>query len=309
MSFSIEFSNYLLGEQVISIEEYCNSTGISFERLISRSGFKKTYRTSKEQIDFFSQIKSLNFNPNPGDFVIFVNQSLEQKIPGSVPILFQHLPNTEEVFFIELSDACSGFPRSLLLSDAILMSHSDAAVYIICGEVYSKYFDSFDSSVFPIFSDALSVTKIIKSESITIIDSEISNNFQNWKSISIGNKRAKSKLSMQGAAVLTWSKPIVSQQIKNLCIKNQIKVSELSEIILHQGSRIVIESILESLDCSTRFSSVFSAAEIGNTVSSSIPIHLSMNRMKNGIFLPKGYSTISGFGVGLSSITLLLNHK
>jgi 3-oxoacyl-[acyl-carrier-protein] synthase III len=166
-----------------------------------------------------------------------------------------------------------------------------------------------DNSVSAIFSDAISVTKLICGDSISIIDSVIDNDFSNSESISIQEKDSEYGLTMKGSSVLNWSKRVVSQQIKTLTDRHGLVPDQLSEIVLHQGSRVVIESILDSLGNSHRFTSSFSAPQIGNTVSSSIPIHMSMQNAKNGRYLDYGRSTISGFGVGLSSITLLVDVK
>jgi 3-oxoacyl-[acyl-carrier-protein] synthase III len=309
MSFSIESIDYILGEMNTPIEDLCLTNKVDYERLMSRSGFTNVYKTSTDLLDFFSKVNDLKFEPNSGDFVIFVNQSMHQLIPGKVPLIFNDSHNAEKVFFLEISDGCSGFVRSLILGDALLFSNPTRSVYIVCAEAYSKHFRMIDNSVSAIFSDAISVTKLIFGDSISIIDSVIDNDFLNSQNISIQEKENGHELTMKGSSVLNWSKRVVSAQIKTLTDRHNLELNQLSEIVLHQGSRVVVESILDSLGNSYRFPVSFSASRIGNTVSSSIPIHMSMQNAKNGRFLDYGLSTISGFGVGLSSITLLVDVK
>ena len=71
-------------------------------------------------------------------------------------------------------------------------------------------------------------------------------------------------------------------------------------MVLHQGSRVVVENIGEALGLADR--TQFHAAEYGNTVSSSIPIVLADH------LLPEDHHVaLSGFGVGLSWASTVLS--
>ena len=83
--------------------------------------------------------------------------------------------------------------------------------------------------------------------------------------------------------------------------KNQLTAEQIDLFLLHQGSLHIVNSIADALGVA-REKCPFHSAEYGNTVSSSIPMHLHREfdnpNMKTTV--------ISGFGVGLSWASTIL---
>jgi 3-oxoacyl-[acyl-carrier-protein] synthase-3 len=105
-------------------------------------------------------------------------------------------------------------------------------------------------------------------------------------------------LHMSGREIWAFTRMHVVAQIKEViahCERDQIQ-----HIFIHQASKLVVDGIEQELGLPGKLPRNF--AEVGNTVSSSIPILL-----KN--YLPqlsRGTSILSGFGVGLTSSTIAL---
>ena len=307
MTFSIEEISYLLGENEVKLEDLCKENSTNFDRLMGRSGFELLHTTNKEEITFFSQAITPDFvqKLRSGDLIILVNQSLESSIPSTMLSLFEgkNIPN--DLNFISISDGCTGFARALLIADKF-MNSGQASAHIICAEKYSKFYESSNMTLSPIFTDAISITTLKSPGDLQIIDFEIFNDLSKSSNISnqgVGKElKLKKELTMKGAEVLAWTLNFVPKSIYSILHRNKLNLREVNHWYLHQGSKVVVEEIQNKMGIETP--NLFRASQVGNSVSSSIPILMSENLNQH---LPPGELVlISTFGVGLSSITLLL---
>ena len=94
------------------------------------------------------------------------------------------------------------------------------------------------------------------------------------------------------------------KQIKRLLKKNKIEIDDIDLFIFHQASLMTLESIMKILKIDEQ-KAFINIRNIGNTVSSSIPIALKdaidQDKIINGSWV-----VLSGFGVGLSYGTILM---
>jgi 3-oxoacyl-[acyl-carrier-protein] synthase-3 len=309
MTFTLDAIHFQLGEEIVKVKDLCEVTGRDYERLLKRSGFEIIHRTKKAEVEFFGQFLSTVLNLGTNDFVILVNQSMENTIPGSAPELLLNVSGNDSIGFLEISDGCTGFVRAILTANSVLESNLSKKVHIICAEKYSKYYTDKDESVSPIFSDAISLVTLSQNGPCNILGSKFKNYFSNRGSISVSaEKNTDKKIRMDGGQVLTWASAEVPSLVKELLTENHLVVEDVDSWMIHQGSRIVVETILEKLGVDPK--NHFSASNIGNTVSSSIPIAISDNKNKlRGKYLPNGYSVMLGFGVGLSIAATLIEVK
>ena len=301
MSFDIQSINFALGENQVEIETLCANVGRNYEKLIARSGFTRVHRTSLTDSEFFSTFLNANLTLSSGDFVVFVNQSIGSLIPGGVVGVFLNVPNSSEVNIIEISDGCSGFVRALLVADALINSYSKHRVHIVCAEKYSNYFEESDSSVSPIFSDAISLCTLVPGTKFRIANHHTRNDYSQAKSISTFSQTSESiKLQMEGSSVLSWTLSNSTKTKSALLAGTELQIEEIDEWFLHQGSKVVVQMVSERLGIKS--DGIFSASEIGNTVSSSIPIALK-ERLSKIEVEPLGRNiALLAFGVGVLSL-------
>jgi len=111
------------------------------------------------------------------------------------------------------------------------------------------------------------------------------------------------KLHMNGRAVYNYSAKYIPQSILRTLEKNQMQLSDINHVVMHQGSKFIIQTLAERLDIEDQ--NLFFAHQYGNTISSSIPLVLAKEQFlaKNGSVL------ISGFGVGFSWATSILTNN
>jgi 3-oxoacyl-[acyl-carrier-protein] synthase III len=305
MTFEIEKIEYALGEIAIPVSRICDDNGKNYERLIKRSGFEYVHRTLESENQFFSDFLSRNLSLASGDYLIFINQSMTGRIPGKVSEVFKSIANATEVAFLELSDGCSGFARGLITANALIHSGSTSRVHIVCAEKYSKMYNNMDESVSPIFSDAISAITVRQGRSAKLVSMEFQNYFaQSSRISSTINSDGIEKFGMDGAHVLSWAANEVPRLVNQLLEKAGLAVQDISTWFMHQGSKIVVDSIMQKLGVEG-FDS-FTAGQIGNTGSSSIPIMMKMYSEHYGAYLPEGFSVVCGFGIGLTLVIALL---
>jgi 3-oxoacyl-[acyl-carrier-protein] synthase-3 len=105
---------------------------------------------------------------------------------------------------------------------------------------------------------------------------------------------------MAGSDVYIFTKRIVESQIRSTVAKAGLMPSDIRVVFPHQASRLVLNELLGKLHDFREV--IIDVEHTGNLVSSSIP-HLLTRRLDD---LYRGINVLTGFGVGLSSSTVVL---
>lgn len=303
MRFDLEHSSFQLGENEISLKDLCEISGRDYSRTLARAGFSRVFRTDKSETDFFASFILQNPTISESETIIVVNQSSEAKIPGLAALLLKEIGGAGQARVIQISDGCTGFLRSLLLAYSILTGATSKSVSIVCAEKYSQFLDS-ESTSFPIFSDAISHIRLIAEPGFVVRSAKYLNSFGDSEGISIQGDGLREILQMEGAKVLNWTLRAARSLLADLREETGLDLASLDRWYIHQGSRVVVESVATVIGVDSVDS--FDAGDIGNTVSSSIPISL----IRRG--LPEGNSSRVGmlaFGVGLSMVGAVLESE
>ena len=303
MRFDLEHSSFQLGENEISLKDLCENSGRDYSRTLARSGFSRLFRTDKSEIDFFRSFLRQNPSICESETIIIVNQSSDAKIPGLAALLLREFEEAGRARVVQISDGCTGFLRALLLADSILSRESSNPVSIVCAEKYSQFLDS-GSTSFPIFSDAISHVRLIAEPGFVVRSAKYLNSFGVSEGISISTDGRREILQMEGAKVLNWTLRAARSLLDDLSGETDLDLASLDRWYIHQGSRVVVESVATVIGIDPADS--FEADDIGNTVSSSIPISL----IRRG--LPTGSPSRIGmlaFGVGLSMVGAVLESE
>lgn len=249
---------------------------------------------------------------NKIDTLLFVTQSPDYFLPSSSCIIQNRvsLKTTTKCFDINLG--CSGFVYALSVAAAYIKSGFSKNVLIVCADTYSRYIDKNDRTNRPIFSDAASATLLTKSDSKTIGPFEFGTDGSYYDKLIVKegasksgySKNATPTLYMDGAAVFMFTMATVSKSINTLLNTQGIIKEKIDMFIFHQASKVVLENLQRVLEIPDN-SMYKNINELGNTVSSSIPIALK-NADTQSIISNEELILISGFGVGLSWGTCLL---
>jgi 3-oxoacyl-[acyl-carrier-protein] synthase-3 len=109
---------------------------------------------------------------------------------------------------------------------------------------------------------------------------------------------------MDGMGILVFVNSKVPKQIQRVLERHSLTVDDIDLFVFHQASKLALDSLARILKLPSE-KVVLNLAEIGNTVSASIPIAL-MDARNRGLATPGSRVLMCGFGVGLSWGTALI---
>lgn len=270
--------------------------------------------------------------PSEIDFLLYCTQSPDYLLPTTACILQERLGLSTQCGALDFNLGCSGYVYGLSLAKGLIETGIAKNVLLITSDTYSKYINSKDRSVKPLFGDAASATLIAASENLDhsyigpfvfgtdgrgaehlivqagglrqphseITSEEISDSY--------GNIRSQNNLFMNGAEIFNFAMKEVPKAINDLLQLKNEKLEDYDYFVFHQANQYMLDSLRRKLKIDEKKFSV-QLSDCGNTVSSTIPIALYRDwvekRIKNGNKI-----MLVGFGVGYSwsacSITINL---
>lgn len=232
------------------------------------------------------------------EFCCVVTQNPDRNVPHTAAIVHEKLGLSRRCMTFDISQGCAGFVHAIALASAHMERFGLHEALVFTCDPYSKIVDPNDKGTALIFGDAATVTLLRRDGAgYSVVDANFGTEPATTSCLHTGNKT----LTMDGAAVLFHATHQVPDSIRSLLEKNHLTTNEVDLFLLHPGSKRVVDMIQKALGVES--SKVpFEIAEIGNTVSSSIPLVLQqhVDQKKHKLLL------LSGFGVGFSWGTCLL---
>jgi 3-oxoacyl-[acyl-carrier-protein] synthase-3 len=244
----------------------------------------------------FSACKKIN-NFQEISFLIFVSQSQDKILPSCAESLSEKLKLKKNIFVFTISSGCSGFVQALHLANNLLDKNNKMGL-IVCAEKYSKFISKKDFKTRVLFSDAASATLVRYSKKNNVLNTDFGYDGLNSNALEVDSRSGKNTLLMDGNKIFLFAINNVPLSIKKVTKNNKILVDKY---LVHNGSKFLIDTLSKKIPNShKKFLTSFHIT--GNTVSNSIPllINLHFNKLK------KKKIILSGFGVGLSWATLLI---
>ena len=247
--------------------------------------------------------ESGHINCKEVDILCVISQNPGTFIPHVSAKLHGHFDLPDRCSTFDVSLGCSGYVQGLSIISAFMESNSLNNGILVTSDPYSDIINSSDPNTSLLFGDGATATLI--------------SNEPNFDSLHIGRLYSYSDgasghyiqrgedgfLSMNGRAVFNFASRIVPVEIKRCLELENISISFLDKVILHQGSKAIVDNIARCFpDNENKFLSDISIT--GNTVSSSIPLLLEKFHFKSSLKYRNIIS--SGFGVGLSVATMHL---
>ena len=280
------------------------------KKIINTTGINNRYISDENEDIISLSIKSAKkefkkFPKNKIDFLIFVTQTSDYKLP-SVSCIMQNLLGLKtNIKAFDINMGCSGFIYALYLANNIIKNGEGQNGLIICSDVYTKFIKKNNRSCRPIFSDASSSVIISKTNKGSIRNFIFGTDGSGSQDLVL--KSQSNDIFMNGSRVALFSIKRVPQSIKDLLKKSKMKINQIDKFVFHQASKYVLNQIYKVLKIDKK--KVFeNYMTYGNTVSASIPIALKIASNKK--FLKSNDKLIlSGFGVGLSWGSVLLKWK
>lgn len=337
MGVEIKNIAYYLPKNVLTNEMLKNMhPDWDIDKVELKSGVKKRYIASDTETALDLSIHACQkffeesqFNPSSVGGIIFCTQSPDYIMPSNAFLLQRHFNLSNHILAFDYNLACSGYVYGLAIARGLIETGVADNILLINADTYSKLIAKNDRSTRILFGDAAAVTLLQRSHNPNseIIDVLLESAGENYDSFYIpaggfrtpsteatkieisdlsGNLRSQEKIHMNGFAVWKFISKTVPHQINRLLERNQFGVEDIDLFVFHQASKLTLDSLVKTLKI-PRDKVFINLEDVGNTVSSSIPIAL--KDASNAGRLEKGQTVLlSGFGVGLSWGSVILKY-
>lgn len=314
---------YYLPEKVVTNEELVMEfPEWSVEKIAEKVGVneRRVASVSETATDLAIKAAELLFNKgiverNDIDFVLFCTQSPDYKLPSSSCIIQDKLGLRTKCGAFDFNLGCSGYEYGLAVAKGLIAGGIAKNVLLLTGETYNKYLHPRDKGNRTIFGDAASATVIStdgfakigefslgtdgSGANYLIVKNGGSRNPEIDGKVVIdkgGNPVGSDYLFMDGQEIFMFTLMKVPKMIKEVLAKNSLQKEDIDLFVFHQANKYMLEHLRKKLKIEDEKFFV-NLANLGNTVSSTIPIAL-CNASENCLL--KGNVLIAGFGVGLS---------
>lgn len=238
------------------------------------------------------------------DYLLFCTQTPDQPLPTTACTIQQRLGLASACGALDFNLGCSGYIYGLGLAQGLLASDQAKRVLLLTGDTYNQFIDPSDRGLRVLFGDGAAATLIERSDGgepwrfVYGTDGGGARNLM----VEAGGRRlpasgmAVPRLVMNGSEIFTFTLRTIPTLVETLLAKTRLKLDEIDLFVFHQANQFMLEHLRAHLAIpQERF--VVNMGDCGNTVSSSIPIALSLaaERLRPGMRI-----MLVGFGVGYS---------
>lgn len=329
MIAKISAIEYVLPECEVTNEELARDyPEWTVEKIYSKTGIMKRHITARDEFASDLAVRAAEklfasgkITKDNVDFILYCTQSPDYRLPTTACLIQERLGVQKTCGALDFNLGCSGFVYGLSLAKGLIETGSARNVLLLTAETYSKYINPGDRSVRTIFGDAAAATLISANET----DNELIGPFvfgtdgSGAKNLIVpaggarqpcnsetavehrdesGCIRSDNDLYMNGSEIFVFTLNSVPSAFAELLKKSGNTIEDIDLFVFHQASKFMLDTL--RIKCKIpegKF--VVAMKDIGNTVSSTIPIALKdaigSERIKKGMRV-----VLIGFGVGYS---------
>lgn len=217
-------------------------------------------------------------------------------IPQVSTILHGRLGLGQDVATFDIGHGCAGFVYGLAIARSFMQVHGFSTGLLVTTDPYSKIVDPSDPHTALIFGDGAAATVLTDKPRWQVGRTDFGSNGATRDALHVD---AAHRLHMNGKRIARLASTVVPDSIRIALAANGLTLADIDEVLLHQGSRYIVETIGDVLGARDR--THFYAADYGNLVSSSLPFLLARNVADSTRRV-----VLCGFGVGLAWATTVL---
>jgi 3-oxoacyl-[acyl-carrier-protein] synthase-3 len=253
------------------------------------------------------------------DFLLLCTQSPDYYLPTSACLLQARLGLARSCGALDFNLGCSGFVYGLSLAKGLIAGGVAKRVLLATAETYSKLIHPMDKSVRTIFGDAAAATLVDGGGALGIGEFALGTDGAEPAHVIVpagamrrprsgetglaredesGNVRSDDNIFMNGPEIFNFTLDVVPETLERTLALNGLAKQDVDLFVFHQANVFMLTALRRAIKIpEDKF--FVDIADIGNTVSSSIPIALARaeakGRLKAGMKV-----MVVGFGVGLS---------
>ena len=316
---------YVLPEEIVSNKDLAKLfNSWSAEKIFQKTGIKERHVVAEGETAVDLGVRAAEKLFQSGiikkdeiDFVLLNTQSPDYILPSSSCIIQNRLGLKKNVGAFDYNLGCSGFVYGLAIAKGLVDGGIANKVLLITAETYTKHINSMDRSTRTIFGDGAAATLIGRggmeignfdlgtdgsgSEMLIIPaggmrkprteDTSIVHNIEN-------NFRSEEDLFMDGTGVFDFTIREVPRSVDRVLQNENVSKDNVDLFVFHQANQFILDFLRRKMKIAEdKFYINF--ADIGNTVSASIPIALKRAIDEKKITANQTV-LMAGFGVGLS---------
>lgn len=244
--------------------------------------------------------------------LLLCTQNPDYKLPHTSSVLQHRLGLPKSMLAFDISLGCSGYVSSLVTAKALMNELGIERGLVFTCDPYTKVLSPTDKSTVPLFSDGASVTLVERHAPWQIGRSTFGNDGSLFETLIIrgsGTARAAGEveqpLQMDGRNIFAMLKKEVPESIRACAKANDYDLAEVDAFLFHQASGWLLSTLIADLGIDAAKVPT-NLKRVGNTVSSSIPLLLD-ELLRDPAAQPR-VMLLSGFGVGLSWASVILQH-
>lgn len=239
------------------------------------------------------------------DGLIFVTQTPDFYLPATSHILQEHLGLKKDIFCLDINQGCAGYVYGLYVAGLLISSSQCKKVLLLAGDTISKLTSKEDRATRCIFGDGGTASLVTYSET-----EKLAFNFETFgdraTAIVVPNSRHRVSeqepyLYLDGMGIMNFTLNDVPINIQSLLEYCNLSKEDITTFACHQANKLILSSLATKLDIELD-KVPFTAGEIGNTSSASIPLVISTLSSEQ-----LGKVLLCGFGVGLTIGSCIAN--
>jgi 3-oxoacyl-[acyl-carrier-protein] synthase-3 len=317
-------SNYdLQGYEKEELEKLISTLGIETRRVATGHCASDLCMAAADKL-----IEELGWDKSEIEVLFFVTQTPDHYLPGTSMFIQEKLGLPKSCVTFDINQGCAGYVYGLSLISSFLAASGIKKGLLLVGDTITKLISPFDRSLTPIFSDCGTATALEFNSNSENIDFNISSEGKDFDSIIIpeggaryplneasfeykehdGNIQRKGfHLTMKGLNVFNFSIKKVTPNVEELLQKNNLSNADIDYFVFHQANRLILEALSSKLKLDA-LKVPSSLRNFGNTSGSTIPLTIVSN-LRDEKGMVNGRMLLSGFGVGLSLASAIINFK
>jgi 3-oxoacyl-[acyl-carrier-protein] synthase-3 len=251
------------------------------------------------------------------DFLLFCTQSPDYFLPSSACILQHRLGLRKEAGALDFNLGCSGYVYGLCLACSLISNRVAQNVLLITADTYCKLIDPHDRAARPLFGDGAAATLVSASSQDQIGSFVLGTDGAGADRLIVrsgglrnpviappaageatGGALRPPVLFMDGPAIFTFALDVVPGLLQAVLEKSGWSPESVDWYVYHQANAFMLKHLAQKSQVPLA-KMVLEMEDIGNTVSSSIPIAI-QRYVEAGRIRPGQRLVLLGFGVGYS---------
>jgi 3-oxoacyl-[acyl-carrier-protein] synthase-3 len=314
-----EFSDFLSQQE---IERISRTIGIH-NRRVAEDGVTA--------LDLMSQavkqlLEATGISKDDIGCLVSITQTPDHLIPGNSFILCHRLELDSDIFTLDINAGCAGFTHGLITLGKLLANSGIRYGVLVIGDTLTRLVNPKDKTERLLFGDGAAACLLeadVQGKGLKASWRTIASGYdklmvpaggmrkpagEETKAVTLGEDgayRSENDLVMDGAAVFSFSIKEVPELINSTLAAFDLTSSDIDLFVFHQANRFMVDYIRKKLKLNDENVPLF-VEGVGNTSGASIPIAICRYAMDKGVDTISGRLCLTGFGVGLSLSTVVV---